>query len=583
MSALEHIKSRVLETGVLVVGGGLAGAFAALKAKEAGSDNVMLVTKGKLGKDSISTFGAGVFRATFPEEDKEADFRKYALSKSYGAGLLYHEEWLNIFLDEDYERILDMERWGVKWEKTADGKFERKAARRKILMCMFHGPQMMKAMAKKVRTSGIEVVENTVITDLLTKNGKPGERVMGAVGFNGRTGEFNAFKAKATIMAAGGCGFKARFAGHRFQTGEAYAAAYRVQAELGQFEMGEILHTTSTQFDTQGLNMFLALGGKFVNSRGERFMPDYDPELEDYSSMPGVSEAAAMEVRGGRGPIYLDMTHFTPEDVQKLRTVVPIPTKIMERAGVMVGDKIMKKMEWAPAFYGTIAMCGGILTNTKCETSLPGFYACGDAMARYGGVYAFPGAAISGARAGRFAAEHARDSEEPEIDEGQVERLKKFAFAPSEREIGIEPDHIIIELLEALVPYEVTIISRGDRLEKAIREVERIRDEEVPLLYATDPHYLRLANETKSMVLVAEMYLRSRLLRKDSRTSCVREDYPYTDNINWLKWTRLKKENGKMKLWTVDIPVDKYKIKPERERYLYPVFEAAKKRGIEWG
>ena len=67
------------------------------------------------------------------------------------------------------------------------------------------------------------------------------------------------------------------------------------------------------------------------------------------------------------------------------------------------------------------------------------------------------------------------------------------------------------------MPCEVTVISRRDRLEKAIKEVERIRDEEVPQLYASDAHYLRLANEVRSMILVAEMYLRSRLLREESR------------------------------------------------------------------
>lgn len=127
------------------------------------------------------------------------------------------------------------------------------------------------------------------------------------------------------------------------------------------------------------------------------------------------------------------------------------------------------------------------------------------------------------------------------------------------------------------------MISRGDRLEKAIKEIEKIRDEEVPLLYASDPHYLRIANEIKNMVLVAEMYLRSRLLRKESRYACLREDYPHTDNVNWLKWTMLKQENGRMKLWTEDISIERYKVKPKREKYLYPVFEIATRRGVKWG
>ncbi len=569
-------------TDILVIGGGLAGAFAAIKAKEAGAEKVTLVSKGKLGKDSISTFGAGIFTLILPEDDREALFNKHILT--YGGGL-YDEEWLSVFFEEVYDRVLDMEKWGVEWEKTPDGKFERKEVRRKQLAGMFHGPQMMEAMTKKVIRSGIEVVGYTMITDLLTEDGKSGARLMGAVGCDVRTGQFKVFKAKSIILAAGGCGFKGRYACHRFQTGDASAMAYRAGAKLGQLEVGgDILQTSGADFDTQGVSMFIGLGGKFVNAKGERFMVDYDPELEDFASLSRVSEASAMEVRAGRGPIYLDMTHFTLEKINKLRTVLPIPTMILERAGVLIGDEIVRKIEWAPAFVCTIGGGGGVIVNTKCETSLPGLYACGDAMARPpSGPSALPAAAVSGARAGAFATEYAKEMKESRIDEGQVEELKKFAFAPLEREEGIEPDHIIIGLGEVLFHYEVTVISRGDRLEKAIKEVERIRDEEVPLIYASDAHYLRLANETKNMILVAEMYLRSRLLREESRNSCLREDYPYTDNVNWLKWTRVKQENGKMRLWTEDIPVERYKIKPKREKYLYPVFEVARRKGIKWG
>ena len=103
-------------------------------------------------------------------------------------------------------------------------------------------------------------------------------------------------------------------------------------------------------FDIHGQNMFVGLGGHFLNAKGEKFMQKYDPELGDLGSMSRVSEAGTMEIRAGKGPIYFDMTHFTPDKVQKLRKVVPTSTKIMERAGVIVGDRIVQKMEWGPAF-----------------------------------------------------------------------------------------------------------------------------------------------------------------------------------------------------------------------------------------
>ena len=565
----------------MVIGGGLAGAFAAIKAKESGAERVTLISKGKLGKDGISTFAAGVFQPAFPEDDKEALSQLYASGNAWGGGL-WDEEWLNVYLNESFERALDMDQWGVEWEKTPDGKLERLEGRWRLPMALFKGPQMMEAVAKKVLRTKIDVFGHTMITDLLTEKGELGGPVVGAIGFHVRTATHRLFKAKATILAAGGCGFKGRYVGHGAQTGDACAMAYKAGAELGRFEIGDILHMTPTTMDIQGLNMYVGLGGKFINSSGERFMQEYDPELGDSASMARIAEASAMEVRAGRGPIYLDMTHFDESRVRKLKVVLPMPAKIMEQTGVIVDDRFVKKLEWAPIFFGTIASGGGVTGNTKCETSMAGLYVCGDAMARPKHFpKALSGAAVTGNRAGIFAAEYARNAKLSELDRPQLQELQRSLLAPLQRRQGLDADHVILEIQEVLLPYEITIISRGDRLEKAIRRVEQIGNEEIPLLHASDAHSLRLAHEVRNMALVAEMYLKSRLLREESRDGCLREDYPYTDNINWLKWITLKQIDGKMGLGAQDIPVH-----PEVKRmgkFLYPIFEVARKRGIPWG
>jgi succinate dehydrogenase/fumarate reductase flavoprotein subunit len=574
--------SQIFETDVLVIGAGLAGTFAAVKAKEAGAEKVLVVSKGKMGKDSCATFAAGVFTLVLPEDDKEMLSRTYALDDNFGTGL-YNEEWLDLWLKESYLRVLDLEKWGLKWHRTPDGKLERRGMRGNQ-RAMFDGPQLMEVMAKKVRNSGIDVIGHTMITDLLNEGGKPGKRVIGAFGFDVRTGEPRIFRSRTTVLAAGPCGFKGRYACHKFQTGESYAMAYRSGAILGQFENGQHLQLTAADFDTQGMNMFTSLGGRFLNAKGEKFMPEYDPNLKDNSSLSNVAQAMAMEVMAGRGPTFLDMTHFTPEDIGKLRSVLPIATTILQRAGVLVGDKIVKIVEWQPAIWGTTALGGGVIINTKCETSLPSLYACGDSVARHlSKPSALPGAAITGSIAGISAAQHAKDFGRSAINKRQLRDIHNYTFSPFDRKDGIEADHLIIKLQEALFPYDVTVITSGDRLKKALAEIETIRDEEIPLLYATDAHYLRLANEVRSMILVSEMFLKCRLIREESRSSHLREDYPSTDNVNWLKNTRLIQDNAEMKLWLEEIPLEKYRFRPSSERYLHNVFKAAKRKGIEWG
>jgi succinate dehydrogenase/fumarate reductase flavoprotein subunit len=422
-----------------------------------------------------------------------------------------------------------------------------------------------------------------MMTDLLMEKGELGGPVVGAIGFDVRTATPRLLKAKATILAAGGCGFKGRYVGHSAQTGDACAIAYRAGAELGRFEIGDILHMTPTTMDIQGLNMYVGLGGKFINSLGERFMQDYDPEFGDSASMARIAEASAMEVRAGRGPIYLDMTHFDADRIRKLKVVLPMPTKIMEQTGVIVDDHFVKKLEWAPVFFGTIASGGGVTGNVRCETSLAGLYVCGDAMARPKHFpKALSGAAVTGNRAGIFAAAYARSAKSPVLDHAQLQGQQASLLAPFQRKQGLDADHVILAIQEALLPYEITIISRGDRLEKAIREVEQLSDEQMPLLHASDAHSLRLVHEVRNMALVAKMYLKSRLLRQESRDGCLREDYPCTDNVNWLKWITLKQRDGNMSLGTQEIPAHP-EVKLKMGKFLYPVFEVARKRGIPWG
>ena len=60
----------------------------------------------------------------------------------------------------------------------------------------------------------------------------------------------------------------------------------------------------------------------------------------------------------------------------------------------------------------------------------------------------------------------------------------------------------------------------------------------------------------------------------------LREDFPYTDNKNWLKWVSIRDTNGKMGVETHEIPIEQYRIRPvQREKYLSPVWKALQDMG----
>ena len=565
----------VREADVLVVGGGLAGCYASIKAKENGADKVIQVCKGRVGKSGQSTFAAGIMTAFCPEEENYDWAFKEVVEK---ADYLVDQERLRDHLNEVWNIVREMESFGVEFEKTKDGKFARHYGRGNIKNVMFHGPQLMEAMAKTTLKKGVVHVNKTMMTDLLTYD----SRVVGAVAFNIENGDFYVFKAKATVLATGPCWYKGLQPGHRDCTGDGYVAAYNIGNSIMGADIVE-RNAFPARYDIgPGMHMYVGTGAIFLNGKGERFMKKYDPVLNERALQNILLPAFAMEVKRNNGPIYADMTHFTPEQVQRLKRVIPLPIKMYERVGLVKGDKFVKMIEWMAT--APKALCGPPV-NTKFETGMPGLYACGDAVpwaGLDGGQNAMPGAATSGATTGKCAAEYANQVGVVRVDSDQVEVLRKRAFQPLEREDGVEPDQVVLGLQEAIVPYDVLLLKSDEKMQEALKEIEDIRDNQVPLLFAYDLHYLRMALEARNMVTVAEMQLRSAIARKESRLrdKAIRIDYPYRDNNNWLKWIGVKKIDNKMKVIMQDIPIERYPLKPPEGVSLDPRWQQAQEAGI---
>ena len=107
---------------------------------------------------------------------------------------------------------------------------------------------------------------------------------------------------------------------------------------------------------------------------------------------------------------------------------------------------------------------------------------------------------------------------------------------------------------DALLPYFVMYVKRGDRLQAALTTVEFLRDGVVPKLLARDRHELRLAHETRNMVLNGEMRLRASLSREESRGCHYREDFPRRDDDVWLAWVLIREEDGRVALAREPVP-----------------------------
>jgi succinate dehydrogenase / fumarate reductase flavoprotein subunit len=325
--------------------------------------------------------------------------------------------------------------------------------------------------------------------------------------------------------------------------------------------------------------MYVGQGARFINARGEGFMERHAPAMKDRAYLSVLVQAIAIEAKAGNAPIYLDMTHFTTEQVRLLRVVLPLAMMMYERAGIVVDDKFTRPVEWM--LTSPFGQCG-VKVNSRGESNIPGLFACGEAAAYQSMGAGLMVAATHGATAGRFVAEYARGLDESGLNQSQIDRLREETFHYLDRGRGIEPDQILLRIQETITPYNVLILRHETRMKQALAEIRDIRENEVPLLCAYDPHYLRMALEARNLAFLAELHLKSAIFRTESRVA-IREDYPYIDDANWLKWTEVRRgDGGSMAVTTSDIPLESYPFKPDRygEKYLHPRWEMAQKAGM---
>jgi succinate dehydrogenase/fumarate reductase flavoprotein subunit len=556
------------EIDVLVIGGGIAGAIAAIKAKEAGAKQVVIMTKGHVGKGGNSAFAAGVMHAVHPRErDEEKRDRLWRLARAQG--FLADQMMLQDHLEDTLSLIPDLESYGVEFEKTATGEIEQHEGRGAHPVIMFHGHQLMNTVMKAARKQGIKFLNHVMFTDFLTKN----DSVIGAVGFNFRTGDFYQLEAKATVLATGSTWYKGLMVGHKDDTGDGYMGSFRAGVTLGGAESNDqISHAMPARFDIgPGLNMFQGLGGKLINGKGERFMEKYVPNLKERAGLRNLMYAFILEIEQGNGPIYFDFTHFTPHDIERMRRVIPIPLRMFESARLLVNDRFVALVEWM--------LCPpigrpGLVVNRDFETSHQGLFACGEAAATWAVVTGMASAGTSGARAGKHAAQYAKEAEEPKPDDGQIEELKRAIFEPLQRSLGVEVDPILLAIQENVIPFHILLWQKQERMEKALKNIQYVRDNYQPIIKAHDPHYLRIAHEACNMLKVAEIHLRTSMYRKESRVS-IREDYPFTDNEGWLKRLQVRRRNGDMAISAVDVPISEYPFQVDRKKQLHYMIEKA--------
>ncbi len=576
-----EMDSELIETDVLVVGGGGAGLRAAIEAKENGV-NVILASKGPVARSGASLLagadltldGKSLRELGFPgdpRDSKEKFFNDIVTQGFY----LNNQKLAEIYVRDAPQRVKEMLEWGIKISP-------RGSEERAIFTT---GPSIVGSLLRKAKELGVEFIDDVMLVDLLTRGGK----VVGALGIYVTTGEFVAFKSKAVVLATGGWHKAYSFnAGTRELSGDGPAMAYRAGAELTNMEFVTFINNTILWPPMWRGSIFLyivhrIIGGRLVNGRGERFLDKYDPKVVEIGTRTEwdkcfLSFASMLEVVEGRGTphggVYFEVGDMPWEEFESKVTKKYPGWKFK---GIDFSELGRMLKEGRPIEVGVAAEYfeGGVDVNERFETGIPGLYAAGECAVSPFGANRIAAATtemlVGGAIAGRSAAQYAKSIEEVEIDKAQLENLKEKATKPLMRKDGIRP----VELLRRVqkMAYEkLGPIRNGEGLRELIEFIERVKRDELPMLCtgSKGTRYNREwmeALELENIVQVLEIAAKAALMRAESRGVHYRSDHPYTDNDNWLKEIVIKRAGTEPRLFTR--PVKVTILKPIKGKYPY--------------
>lgn len=528
----KQVKQSQHHCDVLVVGGGMAGLFAAIKAHDAGA-KVLLVSKGRIGSSGQTPFAKGILSYDPQKEEmSEDDFVAAVTASALGTN---NKAYTRQVVMHSRERVEELRSWGF-----------------------FDSPLYNKAFMKPIRERGIDIMERVTITHLIRENGK----ITGAAGFSIDEEKVHFFHAPSVILCTGAGGFKPNGFPICDLTHDGTVMAYEIGAKVtgkewndghpgsaqnpaacfdgwhGMFERKPSTTSVNIRHDlgvelnymayTTGNPVQMGSPGKETNLQGGPYRPDLPFLKRKMEGGPGGPE------RERRRP---------PRKDEKREGDAPPGMGGTLSGGSSAGMSIHKSEGLVPV-------------NDQCASTIPGLYAAGDALGSYmaGAIYtqigsSLAGSAVQGAIAGKAAAEYSRNTKASSISDAKIEQITDEIFAPLKRESGYSPAWVTQTLQGIMIPNFVLYIKKESLLKAALAYVEELRDHHAPMLRAADLHELRLAHETKNMIISAEMKLRASLWRTESRCSHYRLDYPEPDFENWQAWINIYKgEDGSMQL-----------------------------------
>ena len=555
------MKNRIIDTDVLIIGGGTAGCFAGITLGKKKDLDVLIVEKANIVRSGCLAAGVNAINAYITKGRVPQDYVDYCKKDADG---IVREDLL-LSMSERLNHVTKiMEDLGLVILKDENGEYVARGNRN----IKINGENIKPILADAVKKQdNVAVINHLNITDFIVENNE----IKGAYGFDVNNAEFYEINAKAVLVATGGAAGLYRpnnpgFSRHKmwyppFNTGAGYAMGINAGAEMTTFEMRFIALRCKDTIAPTG-TIAQGVPAKQLNSNGEVYENKYG--LTTSQRLYGT----VTENREGRRPCYLGTKGISREQEEDLYkaylNMAPSQTlKWLEAAGGPSEENV--EIEGTEPYIVGGHTASGYWVDNNRETTIHGLFAAGDVAGGCPQKYV-TGALAEGEIAAQAIAERLEGSGKGfVVNEVADSELSENAFAKKseyERFLNNKQGLVDIEQTEEAMQKIMDQYAGGistdyqyneARLELADEKIKFL-EQSIDNLAAQDADDLLRIYEIRERLTVCRSVIAHLKARKETRWHSFAEnmDYPAKSD-DWLKYVNSRKENGEIKIIIRDL------------------------------
>ena len=574
-------EKKVIDTDILIIGGGTAGCYAALIIAEKSDYSVVIAEKANIKRSGCLAAGVNAINAYIVEGRKPEDYVDYAKNDADG---IVREDLLLTMSEKLNEVTEKMEKLGLVILKDENGKYVARGNRN----IKINGENIKPILADAVKAlPNVAVINRINITDYIVKD----NTITGAYGFSidekevdgSLSGIAYRINAKKVLCATGGAAGLYRpnnpgFSRHKmwyppFNTGAGYAMGINAGAEMTTFEMRFIALRCKDTIAPTG-TIAQGVGAKQVNSHGEVYETKYG--LTTSQRVYGT----VRENIEGRGPCYLRTEGISEAQDESLKkaylNMAPSQTLKWIESGKNPGEQNVEIEGTEPYVVGGHT-ASGYWVDTKRRTTIKNLFAAGDVAGGCPQKYV-TGAMVEG--------EIAADTMVDELDNASVLKSGQetvinsqmlqngnwencaddgnkddfdMKIAEYNKILNCHDNVYTTEQLEDAMQKVMDTYAGGigshyqfneKQLELAKEKIEHLQIL-AENISADDMHELMFAYELKERLTVCLSLIEHLKARKETRWHSFDENLDYPEKSDeWLKYVNSVKKDGKIQIIT---------------------------------